>query len=73
MKNQNRSHKPVTLEPELERIAANWLPAKRLVISRKLRRWARQLEVSAFILAQKPGCPRERFLRKLPLRIIATN
>ena len=41
---------PVTLEPELEEIAALWPPARRFENARKLRRWARQLEVSGMVM-----------------------
>jgi len=41
----------VTLEPELEEIAASWPAAKRFEAARKFSRWARQLKVSASIMA----------------------
>ena len=41
---------PVTLEPELEEEAALMTAEERLALAEKLRRWARQLEVSAFIM-----------------------
>jgi len=43
---------PVTLEPELEEDAALMTPEERLATAEKLRRWARQLEVSAHILRE---------------------
>ncbi len=43
---------PVTLEPELEEEAALMTAAERLALAEKLRRWARQLEVSAFIMKE---------------------
>jgi hypothetical protein len=54
----------VTLEPELEEIAALWPAAKRFEAARKLRRWARQLAVSAMVMVndarpspRRPGVP----------------
>ena len=41
----------VRLEPELEEIAALWPAAKRFEVAQKLRRWARQLKISALIMA----------------------
>jgi len=41
---------PVTLEPELEEEAALMTAEERLALAEKLRRWARQLEVSAYIM-----------------------
>jgi len=47
---------PVTLEPELERIAALWTPMKRLEMARKFEKWARQLRVSGRIMIfRAPG------------------
>jgi hypothetical protein len=49
----------VRLEPELEEIAGLWPAAKRFEVARKLKRWAKQLRISALIMAsdgrgQKP-------------------
>jgi hypothetical protein len=41
----------VKLEPELEEIAALWPAAKRFEVAQKLKRWARQLKISAQIMA----------------------
>ena len=41
---------PVILEPELEQETALFTPAQRLALAQKFRRWARQLDVSAFIM-----------------------
>jgi hypothetical protein len=41
----------VRLEPELEEIAALWPAAKRFEVAQKLKRWARQLKISAQIMA----------------------
>jgi hypothetical protein len=41
----------VTLEPELQEIAALWPAAKRFEVAHKLRRWAKQLKISAAIMA----------------------
>jgi hypothetical protein len=41
----------VTLEPELQEIAALWPAAKRFEVAHKLKRWAKQLKISAAIMA----------------------
>jgi hypothetical protein len=41
----------VTLEPELQEIAALWPAAKRFEVAFKLKRWAKQLRISALIMA----------------------
>jgi len=41
----------VRLEPELEEIAALWPAAKRFEVAQKLKRWAKQLKISAQIMA----------------------
>lgn len=41
----------VKLEPELEEIAALWPAAKRFEVAQKLKRWSRQLRISALIMA----------------------
>jgi hypothetical protein len=51
-KTKTKKRRRVELEPELEEIAAFWSAAKRFEMSRKFRRWARQLRVSGFILFQ---------------------
>ena len=43
---------PVTLEPELEEMAALWPAAKRFEMAQKFRRWARQLKVSGLIMTR---------------------
>ena len=63
----------VTLEPELEREVALYTPAQRMELARKLKRWARQLRVSAFIL-RRAREPRARVaLRVLPRRRLSLN
>ena len=47
---------PVTLEQELEEIAALWPAAKRFEMAQKFKRWARQLKVSALIMS-RASCP----------------
>jgi|GEM_PF-1768441 len=47
---------PVTLEPELEEIAALWPAAKRFEMAEKFRRWARQLKVSGRIMVKNESC-----------------
>jgi len=41
----------VTLEPELQEIAALWPAAKRFEVAHKLKRWSKQLRISALIMA----------------------
>jgi len=52
MKKDKKENKycPVTLEPELEEIAAMWGPNKRFEMAQKFRRWGRQLRISGFIM-----------------------
>lgn len=58
-----RKTRRISLEPELEEVAAFWPAAKRFEMARKFARWARQLRVTAFILfqdshpASKPSLP----------------
>ena len=66
---------PVQLELELEEIACLWSAERRLRSAEKLRRWARQLEVSARIMInrQKPNHPRPPVLPKLARRKVVLN
>ncbi|MCP5521284.1 MAG: hypothetical protein H7A46_07020 [Verrucomicrobiales bacterium] len=57
--------KSVTMEPELEKLAGNWPPWKRLAFARKLARWNRQLVVSARILLARQQPRPKRGLRRL--------
>lgn len=57
--NKNKTaYCPVVLEPELESETSLLTPAQRRELARKFRRWARQLEVSAFIMLrnQQQAC-----------------
>jgi len=65
---------PVTLEPELEEIAAYWGPNKRFEMARKFMRWGRQLRVSGFIMihASHPG-PKRPSLQFVGPRKAARN
>jgi hypothetical protein len=64
----------VTLEPELEQIAALWGPLHRLEMAAKLERWARQLRVSARItLRDRARTSPKPVLRPLPARKAALN
>jgi hypothetical protein len=56
----------VRLEPELEEIAALWPAAKRFEVALKLKRWARQLKISAQIMASD-GRGRESRPASVPL------
>lgn len=57
--------KRVTLEPELEAIAGALSPFDRLWLAKKLRRWIRQLEVSARVLSAPPRRPGRRLPRQV--------
>jgi hypothetical protein len=50
----------VTLEPELEKMAALWPAAKRFEVAQKLNRWAKQLRISALIMASDGRGPGRR-------------
>ncbi len=59
MKTDKKKICRVTLEPELEEMAALWPAAKRFEVALKLKRWAKQLKISAQIMisdgrGQKP-------------------
>ena len=64
----------VTLEPELQEIAALWPPAQRLEAAEKMHRWARQLKISALIMLKdsRPK-PRRRGVPVLPPRKALLN
>jgi hypothetical protein len=67
---------PVTLEPELEEEAALMTPEERLALAEKLRRWARQLEVSAYIMkaiSRRRARPRTPSLKALPNFVARQN
>jgi hypothetical protein len=65
----------VRLEPELEAIAALWPAAKRFEVAQKLRRWAKQLRISAMIMASDGRGPKPRpaSVPSLPRRKAALN
>lgn len=63
----------VTLEPELEEEAALLTPTQRILLAKKLERWARQLRVSAFIM-RRDAAPKPRpYLKALSRRKLALN
>jgi hypothetical protein len=63
----------VTLEPELETEVVLFTPAQRMELAKKLKRWARQLEVSAVIL-RRASAPKPRpSLKALPRRKLFWN
>lgn len=68
-----RNRPRVVCEPELEEEIALFTPAQRIALARKLRRWARQLEVSAFILRQALGPKAKPSLRALSRRKLFLN
>jgi len=53
MKTTESRYCPVILEPALERIAALWTPSRRRAEARKLKRWVRQLIVSAAVMERR--------------------
>jgi hypothetical protein len=64
----------VKLEPELEEIAALWPAAKRFEVAQKLKRWARQLKISAQIMASDGrGSPRPASVPALSRRKALLN
>jgi hypothetical protein len=65
----------VRLEPELEKIAALWPAAKRFEVAQKLKRWAKQLRISAMIMASDGRGPKARpaSVPSLPRRKAALN
>jgi hypothetical protein len=64
---------PVTLEPELEEAAALMTAHERRMMAKRLRRWARQLEVSAFILDRVYAPKPPPALKVLPARRLVLN
>lgn len=75
MKNKNENHYcPVQLELELENFASLWTPLRRLDAAKKMRRWARQLEVSAHVMINRAAPSRVRLrVPTLPRRKAALN
>lgn len=65
----------VTLEPELQEIAALWPAAKRFEVAQKLGRWAKQLKISALIMASdgRGSGPRRASVPVLPRRKAVLN
>jgi hypothetical protein len=65
----------VRLEPELEEIAALWPAAKRFEVAQKLKRWAKQLRISALIMVSdgRGQKPRPASVPSLPRRKAALN
>lgn len=62
---------PVSLEPELEEIAALWPPVRRLEAAAKMRRWARQLEISARVMVSRARPDGGGRNRRRPLPVVA--
>lgn len=60
MKNKKR----MTLEAELEAIAGKWGPLHRLDAAKMFRRWAHQLEVTAFMMCRDADDPNPSFSQK---------
>jgi len=66
MKTENKFC-PVQLELGLEEEACLLTPAQRRALAKKFKRWARQLEVSAFIMERRALPPKPRLsLRAVP-------
>jgi hypothetical protein len=57
----------VTLEPELQEIAALWPAAKRFEVAHKLKRWAKQLKISAAIMASDGRAAQARRPSSVPV------
>jgi hypothetical protein len=70
---KDKPYCPVILEPELEQDACLWTAAQRRAAARKMRRWARQLEVSAFILERHAKPRSKSSLRALKPEKLALN
>lgn len=67
----------VMLEPQLEEEASLLTPEKRRELAKQFRRWARQLEVSAYIMENdrrraREGKPKPS-LRDLPIFVLRRN
>jgi hypothetical protein len=77
MKMTNASICRVTLAPELEAIAGQLPALARRQLARDFKKWARQLEVSAFIMERdrRRACgPRPTpVLKRLPLHVLVRN
>jgi hypothetical protein len=66
-----KPRKRITLEPELEALAGDWAPEMRRIVAKKFRRWARELDVSAFIISQASSyrpVKKLRFVRLVKLK-----
>jgi hypothetical protein len=65
----------VTLEPELEEMAALWPAAKRFEVALKLKRWSKQLKISAQIMVSdgRGQKPRAASVPALPRRKALLN
>jgi hypothetical protein len=64
----------VRLEPELERMAAQWGPLYRLEMADKMERWIRQLRVSARITLKDRFWKKPKsVLKPLPRRKLLLN
>lgn len=57
--------KRVVLEPELEEMAGDWGPIKRLDMAVVFERWARQLKVSALIMVRDADDSKVSFSQRL--------
>ena len=56
-----KKRKRVSLEPELEAMAADWNPRRCLEMSKVFDRWSSQLQVKAFILVRDADDPGPSF------------
>ena len=70
---KNKGYCPVTLEPELEAEASLWTPAQRRAAAKKMRRWARQLDISAVILERHTAPRPKATLKPVPRRKLVLN
>jgi hypothetical protein len=63
----------VTLEPELEGMAGDLDWRERLALATKLRRWARELTVSALTLRPEPRRGQRPTFARLPAQVLRQN
>ncbi|MDB6020026.1 MAG: hypothetical protein JWR19_4515 [Pedosphaera sp.] len=65
--------KRVTLEPELEALAVEWDGPMRAILAKKFKRWSRQLDLSAQIMAKDLGYVAPKRLRFVSVDVAKGN
>lgn len=68
-----KGNRRVTLEPELEALAVEWDGPMRAILAKKFKRWARQLDLSARIMAKDEGHKPPKRLGFLNLKVAVKN